>query len=370
MPPHSSSPLFIRRRTPSPILKKRKTRKRKRSALIVDKNDNLIFDNLSCSSEDGDLSGRSSPDLVQINEIPRKLTVTCCSLTKIVEFDLAPDYLKHNPYIRRGYRFQLSAKDCIKSLFWWTNETLNIWTHFLGWMLHFYLTLRDHVQIAPEIFGEPALPGMSQTDRFIGTFVSICFQCCTGLSTLYHIFHCRSAESFQCWLGIDLLGISASLLGIFVSSVYYAFWCHPYWMAFYLFMSTLMYAVSMSVQMLPMFLDKKFDKIRTLVFFSWAVSGTIPLCHWAVNNGGFLEPLVLAIIGRIGMMYLLCGVALFFYLTKFPECIFPGKVDFVGSSHQWWHIWIVTAFYHWHNSVIQFISLRMDNGCFEYLLLQ
>lgn len=40
-----------------------------------------------------------------------------------------PDYLRYNPYIKCGYRQQLSTKQCCSSLFYLHNETVNIYTH-------------------------------------------------------------------------------------------------------------------------------------------------------------------------------------------------------------------------------------------------
>ena len=37
---------------------------------------------------------------------------------------------------------------------------------------------------------------------------------------------------------------------------------------------------------------------------------------------------------RIVVMYIICGAAFFFYLTKMPERLMPGLVDIFGHSHQ------------------------------------
>jgi adiponectin receptor len=52
-----------------------------------------------------------------------------------------PEYLIFNRYILSGYRVNFSAKDSLLSLFTWHNETLNIWTHVLGFILFFCLFL-------------------------------------------------------------------------------------------------------------------------------------------------------------------------------------------------------------------------------------
>lgn len=88
-------------------------------------------------------------------------------MRRLLPFEEAPGYLQHNPYILRGYRGYLTTKLCLESIFWWTNETVNIWSHIFGWMLFFGLTLYDLCLLnihAP--FG----------DKIIVALLLICFQ--------------------------------------------------------------------------------------------------------------------------------------------------------------------------------------------------
>ena len=50
-------------------------------------------------------------------------------------------------------------------------------------------------------------------------------QICMAMSTAYHTFCCRSQNSYHFWLSYDLCGISFSLLAIYATGIYYAFWC-------------------------------------------------------------------------------------------------------------------------------------------------
>lgn len=55
---------------------------------------------------------------------------------RIGKFDEAPDYLRDNEYIKRGYLLNChSIKLVLRSLFRWSNESLNVWTHLLGCLL-------------------------------------------------------------------------------------------------------------------------------------------------------------------------------------------------------------------------------------------
>ena len=47
----------------------------------------------------------------------------------------APEYMVYNPYILTGYRINYNTvKLTIKSIFQLHNETMNIWTHGLGFI--------------------------------------------------------------------------------------------------------------------------------------------------------------------------------------------------------------------------------------------
>lgn len=48
-------------------------------------------------------------------------------------------YLISSKYLRRGYRAGQGAWDAFLSLFWWHNETMNIWTHLLPALFFVYL---------------------------------------------------------------------------------------------------------------------------------------------------------------------------------------------------------------------------------------
>lgn len=50
---------------------------------------------------------------------------------QLLDFDDAPAYLQFNPFIRRGYRTMLPSKQCLESVFWWTNETVTISINWL-----------------------------------------------------------------------------------------------------------------------------------------------------------------------------------------------------------------------------------------------
>lgn len=66
---------------------------------------------------------------------------------------------------------------------------------------------------------------------------------------------------------------------------------------------------------------------------------------------------------RVIGMYVISGIAFAIYLLKIPERWCAGKFDFIGHSHQWWHLFVVLALYYWHNSGMMYVQYRMNHGC-------
>ena len=46
-------------------------------------------------------------------------------------------------------------------------------------------------------------------------------------------------------------------------------------------------------------------------------------------------------------------------------CLFlEGKFDYVGSSHQWWHVIAVIIFVFWHDAGLQLLTYRLSHPCY------
>ncbi|XP_018916066.1 progestin and adipoQ receptor family member 3 isoform X4 [Bemisia tabaci] len=292
------------------------------------------------------------PNGIKASIIDEDKEVTRKSSSHTLTYHEAPHYLKHNPYILSGYRCHgLSALKCLESMFWMTNETINIWSHVLGWMLFCGLTFYDLLLLNFHA---------SPVDKFIVGLLLGCFQICMLTSSFYHIFSCRSEKHFNCFLTYDLLGIALSLLAIYMSGIYYAFWCHRGIQKFYLTTVFILFLFSLTLQIPSL---KVSSNMKMLTFVAWAAYGVVPTVHWTFVMGGWENPIVSMLLPRVITMYAICAAAFAIYITRFPECLFKGKVDLFGSSHQWWHIFIVIALYYWHNTGIKYIEYRMHHGC-------
>ena len=72
------------------------------------------------------------------------------------------------------------------SLFWWTNETINIWSHLLGWMFFLGLSIYDSM-------GLMTVPNTHPWDRAIVVMLLIAFQ--VEFLTFSHQFPCTEVQN-------------------------------------------------------------------------------------------------------------------------------------------------------------------------------
>jgi len=234
----------------------------------------------------------------------------------LLHFDQVPRFMRKNPYIRCGYRPHLSPQLCLQSLFWWTNETLNIWTHISGCAFFVLLLLYDSIFILKNV-------NMTLVDIIILAITILSFQFCLICSAAYHMFSCTSESTYERWLFWDILGVSISLTFIFISGIHFAFQCFPIWHSFYIGTVAVLFASAITMMIHPKYKSDEYFYIRLTLFVSWGSYGVIPTIHWVYLNNGLNSFFVQALLPRIAIMYLITGMALFIYISKYPEKLWP-----------------------------------------------
>ncbi|XP_019266615.1 PREDICTED: heptahelical transmembrane protein 1-like isoform X2 [Nicotiana attenuata] len=66
----------------------------------------------------------------------------------LISYDELPEYMKDNEYILNYYRANWPLKEAFFSIFRWHNETLNVWTHLIGFILFMVLTIANAEHIS------------------------------------------------------------------------------------------------------------------------------------------------------------------------------------------------------------------------------
>lgn len=267
-----------------------------------------------------------------------------------------PAFLQGNIWVHKGYRVHFSYFQCMKSVFMWTNESLNIWTHLIGGLWFLFVIIYDNFVHIPNIGG-------SLHDHIIATIFDVCFALCLLLSAGYHTFCCHSALSNQTWLALDLAGISMSLIGMYLASLYYGYYCHLYWQCFYIGLVMLFLLVNTYLHTKPDFLHPQWRGRRVVLYCCLVLFGILPASHWYVLMGGWSNLVVQMFIPKLIVTYGLGFLGVLLYVSKLPERLYPGYFDYVGCSHQLWHVVVLCALLWFHQTALIFMELRINGNC-------
>lgn len=138
---------------------------------------------------------------------------------RLLHRDELPRSMWINEHIKTGYRpTNLSHGLCIKSVFEWNNETINIWSHLLGFCYFSFMQWNSNVHVLPSLKA-PFVDHLVTTVSVAGA------QICMLLSVLYHTFGCIGIEQHDKWLRADVFGISIGIIGMYLSGIYMSFYC-------------------------------------------------------------------------------------------------------------------------------------------------
>jgi hypothetical protein len=123
----------------------------------------------------------------------------------LVGADELPSYFLGYPGILTGYRVNFSAQMCLRSLFRWHNETLNVWTEFIPMLVCF-------VAFWWCMYADEVLLAASPADRAfvaVGLMGSLVLRpLCSGLA---HLMYPQNERSYVLWWGVDYVSICVSI---------------------------------------------------------------------------------------------------------------------------------------------------------------
>ncbi|KAF8245304.1 HlyIII-domain-containing protein [Wilcoxina mikolae CBS 423.85] len=242
-----------------------------------------------------------------------------------------------NHYIISGYRpATFSFKKSFASIYYFHNESVNIYTHLLGSVSSILLGLYLYSGI------HQRYPTSTRSDILAFTTFFLSASTCLGLSATYHTISNHSHPIAKLGNQLDYLGIIILIVGSFLPTVYYGFLCHPHLIWAYSLMILSLGALCATVTVLPRFRTPKFRPFRAGMFVCLGGSGVIPVLH-GISLAGFRP-----VYHRMGLPWVVIQGGLYVvgaavYAARIPERFWPGRFDLVGSSHQIFHCFVVAA---------------------------
>ncbi|KAI7884192.1 HlyIII-domain-containing protein [Lichtheimia hyalospora FSU 10163] len=272
---------------------------------------------------------------------------------QLLHYEELPVQWRNNKYIHTGYRFLSTPAQCCRSLLYLHNETGNIYTHLIGFVVFFCIGIY-------ELFYSTLLTEAHVIDRVIFAvfFVAACK--CLMCSTVWHTLSgINDYATFKRVACLDYVGISVLICASVVLTEYYGFYCQDQWRNTYMVGTGTLAVAGIFIPFMEWFDRVEMRWLRITFFIAMAASGIVPLGHLYINYGArtlfdWLSPVTKSL-----SCYIL-GVVV--YGNQWPEAFWPGKFDHIGHSHQLWHLFVCGGIWFHYVAAISFYGQRHDFG--------
>ncbi|BBH08526.1 heptahelical transmembrane protein1 [Prunus dulcis] len=314
-----------------------------------------------------------------------------------------PEYMKDNEFILNYYRANWPLPQALFSVFRWHNETLNVWTHLIGFVLFLGLTMVNLLRV-PQVadllgFFARSTPISAVTNvsrNFISGIMTTNLielkqmtsqemeiaaaghemsgvaywpfyvflggsMFCLFSSSICHLFSCHSHPLNLLLLRIDYAGITMMIITSFFPPIYYIFQCDPRWQFIYLGGITIMGVFTIITLLSPKLSSGKFRTFRALLFASMGLFGIVPAVHASIVNWGNPRRNATLVYEAAMAFFYLTGTG--FYITRIPERWRPGWFDIAGHSHQIFHVLVVLGALAHYAAILVMLDWRNTFGC-------
>jgi len=254
-----------------------------------------------------------------------------------LKYSQLPPWMQDNEFILAHHRPVLrSFNECFRSIWGLHSETGNIWSHLLGCLAFLGFALRFFDLPKAAFLGHE----LSQKIVFFIFFLGVIL--CLSLSATFHTLTCHSKQVNWLFHKLDYVGISLLIVGSYIPWTYYGLYCHETAKAMYLAAIVTLCILTIILTMAERFATPSFRPLRAGLFVALGCFGIFPYLHFASLEGWSAVSTQLRpdIMLPMGGMYIF-GALL--YGARFPECLFPGRFDLLGQSHQIFHILVVLA---------------------------
>lgn len=259
-----------------------------------------------------------------------------------------PEY-QRRPFILGGYRLDTEGcLPCLRSAASLHNETVNIWSHALG-ILVVAAWLRA-------VLSQEGGIGADGLDGWLVVGLALVTVNCLFWSAFYHTRHCDvEAVCYGCFY-FDLGGVVLLLGASLAVGIALGFKCMPAARSVYL----LGVLAEICVMAAVASWSSAPDSLRAKVFAACGLLGLVPAAHFLLVAPG---PLVEVMLPRLlGVLLAYLGGAVV-YVLRCPESWLPGRFDYLGQSHNLWHLCVLAGMLTWLDAMQRVAALQAVLPC-------
>ena len=278
----------------------------------------------------------------------------------LIRYEDLPVPWRVNPHIVKGYRFTESKIECVRSMFGISNELVNIWSHAIGLM----------IVLAIAFYFYPTSVNFSnstKTDVFIAAVFFFAACKCLVCSTMWHTMNSVAdqtlMERFAC---VDYTGISLLIAASIMTTEYTTFYCEPLSRWVYITATATLGIGGVILPWHPTFNRADMAWARVAFYVTLGATGFAPVLQLNLTRGGAWAWEFYAPITKSITVYLVGAIV---YASQVPERWFPGAFDYIGGSHNLWHIAVLGGILFHYVAMQEFFAgafLRAENGCAAY----
>uniref|UniRef100_A0A667XI66 Progestin and adipoQ receptor family member VII, a n=1 Tax=Myripristis murdjan TaxID=586833 RepID=A0A667XI66_9TELE len=279
--------------------------------------------------------GRLFINLQQVRQVPRMLTEAAPSMPGTLRDSEVPYYFRER-YIHSGYRpLHQNWRYYFLSLFQRHNETINIWTHLLGFLVILvkFFQLAETVHFVRDPHSWPLLI------LLLSSMIYLTF------STIAHLLGNKSELCHYVFYYLDYVGVAQYQYGSAVVHFYYAVEENWHWYVQGIFMPIASVFCCLSClgccygkycnHCLPAWVRKVGQVVPSAIAYVWDTSPVFQrLLSWSTASN---DPALTFHFGQVAFFL----SSAFFFTHPLPERWFPGHCDFVGQGHQLFHVLLV-----------------------------
>ncbi|KAJ4344663.1 inc metabolism membrane protein [Didymosphaeria variabile] len=247
----------------------------------------------------------------------------------LIRYEDLPEPWQANEHILTGYRFYDGHWACIRSICGIHNESTNIWTHLVGFMVMLGLAFIFYPQ-------HINFHASTTTDIVIAAIFFFaackCLLCSCIMHTMNGISHQTLLERYAC---IDYTGISLLVGASIMTFEYTAFYCEPRSRWAYMTLTALLSLGGVYLPWNPTFNRNDLAWLRVSFYVLLALTSLLPFfqlisLHGFEYTASFYMPAVPS------MLIYFFGAII--YAARVPERWLPGRFDYLGASHNIWHV--------------------------------
>ncbi|CAO3616978.1 unnamed protein product [Cunninghamella blakesleeana] len=272
---------------------------------------------------------------------------------RLLHYEELPVPWRNNMYIHTGYRFLSTPGDCFHSWLYLHNESGNIYTHLIGFIVFLGIGIY-------ELFYNSLLSDVPNFDKIIFAIFFVAACKCLMCSTVWHTLSgINDYHTFTRMACLDYVGISTLICASVLLCEYYGFYCNDMWRNTYLIGTGSLAFVGVSMPFMTWFDRPDSRWIRIGFFVALASSGIFPILHLTFIYG---PQQVMTWIAPVAKSLLCYSLGVVVYGNQLPERIWPGKFDHFGHSHQWWHLFVCGGIWWHYVAATTFVSQRTDFG--------